>query len=465
MTRTFPLSLPSQLDARPDEQVVPRTRRSLAAKALDVPKRVVLRVLRAPLIAYARGGRRADAEPTVYILLVSAYGMGGTIRAALNLAGHLAQSHRVEIISVYRRRTTSFFGDFPPGVTVSALDDQRKRAAPDGLQGRIRTLLKRCRSILVHGHDRRAEEFTLWTDVQLVRKLRGARGWLITTRPGLNLVAAELSPPGLVTIGQEQMHLLHHRRSLRKAMPRLYPRLDAMAVLTGRDVENYRALCGEQLRLVQIPNTVRLMGGPKADLSEKTILAAGRFAYQKGFDLLLPAFAQITADHPDWRLRLCGSGHLKKRLKAQIAELGLTGVVRFEGPADMSEAMTHASIFAMSSRFEGFPLILLEAMSKGMAVVSFDCPTGPGEIIDDRRNGILVPEQDVDGFAAGLRALIEDEELRRTCGAAAIGTADDYTMESVGPRWDALLEELWRGRAVGGPAQTAPAGELDASLR
>jgi glycosyltransferase involved in cell wall biosynthesis len=296
--------------------------------------------------------------------------------------------------------------------------------------------------VLVHGHDRRADEFSLWTDVQLVRRLRGLNGWLITTRPALNLMAAELSPPGLVTIGQEQMHLLHHRRSLRKAMPRLYPRLDAMAVLTGRDVENYRELVGDDLRLVQIPNTVRRMGGPKADLSQRTILAAGRFAYQKGFDLLLPALAQVTADHPDWRLRLCGSGHLKKRLKAQIAELGLQDVVSLEGPADMAEAMASASIFAMSSRFEGFPLILLEAMSKGMAVVSFDCPTGPGEIIEDHRNGILVPEGDVDAFAAGLGALMGDEELRRRCASAAIETAEAYTMDTVGPRWDALLSEL-----------------------
>jgi glycosyltransferase involved in cell wall biosynthesis len=194
------------------------------------------------------------------------------------------------------------------------------------------------------------------------------------------------------------------------------------------------------------------MDGPKADLAEKTVLAAGRFAYQKGFDLLLPAWAQIAADHPDWRLRLCGSGNLKKPLRAQIKELGLTDSVSFEGPADMAKAMADASIFALSSRFEGFPLILLEAMSKGMAVVSFDCPTGPGEIIDDHRNGLLVPALDVDGFAAALRELIEDEDLRRTCGAAAVATADAYTMEAIGPRWDALLDELWRARH-GGPAR------------
>jgi glycosyltransferase involved in cell wall biosynthesis len=460
-----PSEQPQIVDAQPQiADELPRPWRPLLLRLLGVPKRLAFRALRAPLIAYARGGRPADGEPKVYILLASAYGMGGTIRAALNLAGHLAQRYPVEVISVYRYRGESFFGAFPPGVEVTALDDRRKGADRGGLAGRVRDKLRATRSLLVHSADRRIEEFNLWTDIQLARKLRGLHGWLITTRPGLNLLAAEISPPGLVTIGQEQMHLRNHPKPLRRAMPALYPRLDAMAVLTERDVQNYRQLVAPDLKLVTIPNTVRALGGPKADLGEKTVLAAGRFAYQKGFDMLLDAWAQVAPDHPGWTLRLCGSGQLKKQLRAQIGDLGLEDAVRFEGPADMAEAMSNASIFALSSRFEGFPLILLEAMSKGMAVVSFDCPTGPGEIIDDRRNGVIVPEKDVDAFAAGLRALIEDEELRRACGGAAVETAQAYTMDAIGPRWDALLDDLWRARSGGG-AQTPAAAEEELSVR
>jgi glycosyltransferase involved in cell wall biosynthesis len=389
--------------------------------------------------------------------------MGGTIRAALNLAGYLAQHHRVEVISVYRYRQKSFFGEFPPGVTVTALDDRRKKTVHAGLSGRLRKLLSGRRSILIHSSDKRIDEFNLWTDIQLVRTLRGLNGWLITTRPGLNLIAAELAVPGLITIGQEQMHLNNHPKLLRRAMVPLYPKLDALAVLTERDVDNYREQVGQDVRLVQIPNTVRTMPGPKADLSEKTVLAAGRFAYQKGFDLLLPAWAQVAGDFPDWQLRLCGSGNYKQLLKGMIKDLGIAESVRFEGPADMAEAMANASIFALSSRFEGFPLILLEAMSKGMAVASFDCPTGPGEIIDDHRNGLIVPALDVDGFAAALRELMQDEELRRTCGTAAIGTAQAYTMEAIGPRWDELLDRLWRERRGGEPPRPAASAQLSAA--
>ena len=111
--------------------------------------------------------------------------------------------------------------------------------------------------------------------------------------------------------------------------------------------------------------------------------------------------------------------------------------------------MEGASIFALSSRFEGFPLVLLEAMSKGMAVVAFDCPTGPADIIDDHRNGILVPPRDVDAFADGLT---RDDRTTRSCAAAAARrpsrrrAATRWTQ--IGPSWDELLEELQAARAA-----------------
>ena len=95
-----------------------------------------------------------------------------------------------------------------------------------------------------------------------------------------------------------------------------------------------------------------------------------------------------------------------------------------EGPAeDIGTDMADASVFVLSSRFEGFPLILLEAMSKGMGIVSFDCPTGPADIVDDHRNGLLVPHEDVEGLSRAIREIVEDEELRRRTAAAAIETA------------------------------------------
>ena len=108
--------------------------------------------------------------------------------------------------------------------------------------------------------------------------------------------------------------------------------------------------------------------------------------------------------------------------------------------------MAKASVFVLSSRSEGFPLILIEAMSKGLAVVAFDCRTGPSDVIDDHRNGILVPAGDVDALARGIREMIEDPELRHRCGSAAAETARGYTMQAIGPQWTALLRDLARTR-------------------
>ena len=104
-------------------------------------------------------------------------------------------------------------------------------------------------------------------------------------------------------------------------------------------------------------------------------------------------------------------------------------------------------MFVLSSRFEGFPLILLEAMSKGLPVVSFDCPTGPRELIENRRNGMLVADGDVDALAAGMREMIADPELRERLAAASVETVQAYSMQAIGPRWDALLDELRRDRS------------------
>src|SRR3712207_4417380 len=135
-------------------------------------------------------------------------------------------------------------------------------------------------------------------------------------------------------------------------------------------------------------------------------------------DMLIEAFSRVAADHPAWRVRIFGKGQDRSLLNAQVAALGLTGQVVVEGPsAQLGHEMAEASIYALSSRYEGFPLILVEAMSKGLAVVAFDCPTGPREIVEDRRNGLLVPALDVDAFTAALRELMDDEDLRRRLAA------------------------------------------------
>ena len=163
-----------------------------AAKRARSSWRSVLRAarphLRNLLIRYARGRSRAegpDAHRRVTFILSSAWGMGGTIRAVHNAAHYLAATHQVEILSLVRMRDDAFFGN-PPGVRITALDDMRPDAVARPLR-RLRDLLSSKETLLLDSQDRPAENASLWMDLQLVRRLRGRTGFLIGTRPGLNL--------------------------------------------------------------------------------------------------------------------------------------------------------------------------------------------------------------------------------------------------------------------------------------
>jgi glycosyltransferase involved in cell wall biosynthesis len=369
----------------------------------------------------------------VRILLLHAYGLGGTVRTSLNLAEGLAADREVELLSLIRRRDVPFLA-FPPGVAVSVVDDQRNRG-----------LLDRTPSVLIHPEDYAHSYASLRTDIALLRRLRAIRGGvLVTTRPAFNLLAAKLAGPGVVTFGQEHMNFHAHRRRLSADIRSGYRGLDVLTVLTHADERDYSAaLAGARVRIVRIPNAAPRLDGGIAALDGKIVLAAGRLEHQKGFDLLIRAWERVAAAHPDWRLRIYGAGPRRDDLHALIVELGLSQSVSLMGRTRrMGEAMAKASLFVLSSRFEGFGMVIVEAMSKGLPVVSFDCPRGPGEILRPGVDGILVPDGDVDGLANGMLELIEDAPRRHRYGVAAVENARSYAVDPIAERWEELLREL-----------------------
>ena len=384
------------------------------------------------LIALAVRPGAPDGFDGVRILLMHAYGMGGTIRTCLTLAEHLAKHGPVEVISIVRSRDEPFF-PFPDGVTVTVLDDRRggwRRGLP---------------SLLVHPDDHTFAKLSLRTDIALLKRLRHMRsGVLVTTRPGFNVLAARHAPPGLTVVGQEHMNIASHLPGLTHDIERSYGRLDALAVLTDADRADYaRMLANARTTVEQIPNAVPELDGGVADPASPIVVAAGRLTPQKGFDLLIPAFRTVVDEHPGWQLRIHGSGPQRPELRRLIADHDLYNQVFLMGPtAQLGAALAQGSIFVLSSRFEGFGMVIVEAMSKGLAVVSFDCPRGPSEIISDGADGVLVPELDVQALGRAISDLAGDRDRRARLGAAAIETARRYDREAIGRRWDALLAKL-----------------------
>ncbi|MEU7838288.1 glycosyltransferase [Nonomuraea sp. NPDC049129] len=169
----------------------------------------------------------------------------------------------------------------------------------------------------------------------------------------------------------------------------------------------------------------------------------GRLAYVKGHDLLIRAWVHVHARHPDWSLRIVGAGPRAAKLQMAIDKRGLRNRVLLEGAArDVGAELDTASLFVLGSRRQGMPMVILEAMSKGLPVISYDCPTGPAELITHGFDGLLVESGKIHAMADAICTLIENEELRRQLGARALNTSARYRPTTIAAMWDQLLADL-----------------------
>ena len=242
------------------------------------------------------------------------------------------------------------------------------------------------------------------------------------------------------------MNLTRHKPPLREAIVQWYPHLNALITLTESDAVDYRDLLGPAARVLSIPNAAPATDAIRAQPGDdnRVVVAAGRLTRQKGFDRLVVAWAGVQEKHPDWRLDIFGHGD-RAALQARVDEQGVTGTVRVRGfTSDLRQRFAESSIFVLSSRAEGFPMVLLEAMSCGLPLVSFDCRTGPSQLIRSGHNGLLVPDGDLQGLTDALITLMEAPDARRRMGAEGLRMVRQYTPDRIAAHWEQLFRELDR---------------------
>ena len=361
-------------------------------------------------------------------LVIASLGRGGAERTASILAGAWAeQGHHITLITLVQDDVPAF--PLHPSVVLRQL-----RVRGGMAKNIVHSVMRQLRTVRVLRaaiRDAAPDFIVSFMDIPNVLTLLAARG---------------LAAPVIIT---EHVHPAHYRIGWHWEMLRrlTYHRAAALVCVSRPLLDWFQRKI--RVRGYVVPNPVTV-GPPSAATVMKqngsrslhVMVGMGRLVEQKGFDLLLEAFSRIADRHRDWSLKIMGDGPLRDQLEAQKRNLNLNGRVEFTGGLpDPFPVLRSADLFVFPSRFEGFGNALCEAMACGLPVISFDCPSGPSEIVRPGVDGLLIPAEDVAALAAAMDRLMTNGQERAAMAARAPEIISRFGVRQVLDMWEKRFNE------------------------
>ena len=348
--------------------------------------------------------------------------IGGIERVTSLLANYLTNNPnlKIDIVSLFKGRDKPNY-HISDRIKIHYLSESSHGAKPHSL-GRIKSLIKKIGKVNTFFSN---ADY----DIVLAQSFPSAFALFFSEFPKNKVIAVE------------HVYAQYYNRILQKIRASIYRRFGKVVVLTNNDKIFFDSFLPRNKTIV-IPNPVCLADTQISSLKNKLIVSVGRLEYQKGYDTLINCMNELHAHYPEWRLNIYGDGTLRDKLQYQIDSNHLSAHVKLCGQTnDINSKLREASFYVMSSHFEGFPMVLVEAMNQGLPCVSFDCPNGPSDIIVNGKNGILVPDQNKDELIKAMTILIQDQNLRKQMGLYASKSTNRFSIEIISQRWEKLFEE------------------------
>lgn len=348
--------------------------------------------------------------------------IGGTERTTCCLANQMArQGHQVSIVSIFGVNGRCAF-DLEDSVKFEILSDVRYGLKMSALR-RGFEMVKVVRKV-------KKSQLLRDADVIIAQKFFAAIA-AVSARYRAKLIVGDHFP------------YAKYKQPVRWLRDRIYGMAKTVVVLTSDYKKQFQAAGIENV--VVIPNMISIKEVQHEEKSRE-IIAVGRLAEEKGFDTLITAFAKVADRLDDWKLKIYGGGDKMPQLKNQIDAVEMTGKIETMGEvSDIEAVYANAAFGVMPSRFEGFPMVLLEAAAAGLPMVAFDCPTGPREILG-LGGGLLVENQNVEVLAGAIVKMAGDAELREKLSAETSVIRETYSPEKICRQWEIVINQTFNGR-------------------